>query len=70
LHFAGQQSKMQADQRNRCLAWCMQIVLLWTCPDLGPESSRRKTLADLIFVASTLLFFTVAWYYARGCNQL
>jgi hypothetical protein len=48
----------------------MQIVLLWTCPDLGPESSRRKTLADLIFVASTLLFFTVAWYYARGCNQL
>jgi hypothetical protein len=31
---------------------------------------ERDTMADLIFIGVTIVFFAVAWAYALGCDRL
>ena len=31
---------------------------------------KRNPMMDAVFVLATLLFFTAAWAYARGCENV
>jgi hypothetical protein len=37
---------------------------------IPPSSFRRAVMADLIYVALTVVFFLLALAYVRGCERL
>jgi hypothetical protein len=34
------------------------------------EAERERLMLDIIFIAATMLFFTLGIYYVRACERL
>jgi hypothetical protein len=46
------------------------VDLEWHASCYRRPTGRARSMADLAYVATTLIFFAIAWGYARACDRI